>query len=123
MLSSCACDNSEDLTRFPGNADVLRNGKVASVATFTELEDIEFPGMGKLEAFITSGGLSTTPWSFEGKIKELDYKTIRYPGHYAKFKVLRDLGLLSEDSVQVGTVPSDVTVAHCCFTHSRRVPK
>lgn len=73
--------------------------------------------MGRLEAFITSGGLSTTPWTFAGKIKSLDYKTIRYPGHYEKFKVryarththnlhaakvLLDLGLLSEQAVRVG---------------------
>lgn len=81
---------------------MLRDGKVSSVATFTELENFEDPDLGKLECFITSGGLSTTPWSFEGKIKNLDYKTIRYPGHHAKFKLLLDLGLLSEDAVRVG---------------------
>ena len=93
-----------------GNADVIRNGKVSTIPTFTELEPIEWPGMGKLEAFITSGGLSTTPWTFEGKIKELDYKTIRYPGHHAKFKVLLDLGLLGEQPVRVGA--NDVVPRH-----------
>ena len=39
------------------------------------------------------------PESFRGKIKELDYKTIRYPGHCEKFKLLIDLGFAEGDGV------------------------
>jgi lysine 6-dehydrogenase len=42
------------------------------------------------------------PQTFLGKIRDLDYKTIRYPGHCAKFKTLVDLGLASSDPVNVG---------------------
>lgn len=85
-----------------GHAEVLRQGRVVSVATFTGLETVHVPGLGRLEAFITSGGLSTTPTSFAGRIEELDYKTLRYPGHHAKFQVLLELGLLDEDPIAVG---------------------
>lgn len=85
-----------------GRAQVLRGGEVTEVDTFTGLESFEVEGVGPVEAFITSGGLSTTPETYAGRIDQLDYKTIRYPGHHEKFKVLLDLGLLGEDPVRVG---------------------
>ncbi|QDU68596.1 saccharopine dehydrogenase family protein [Engelhardtia mirabilis] len=88
------------LNEYFGRAQVLREGRVVEVPTFTELEQLEFDRIGAVEAFVTSGGLSTTPWTFEGRIDRLDYKTVRYPGHHGKFKLLLELGLLDEDPVQ-----------------------
>lgn len=93
-----------------GEAQVLRGGRVVSAATFGELETLDWPGLGPVEAFLTSGGLSTTPWTFAGRIAELDYKTVRYPGHHAKFQTLLELGLLGEDPVRVGS--QDVVPRH-----------
>src|SRR5258708_38737575 len=60
----------------------------------SELEDIEFPPpFGKPDAFQTSGGTSTLPDPFLGRVRELDYKPIRYRGHCDKFKTMIDLGL------------------------------
>jgi len=88
-----------------GKAHVIRDGKVVEIDTFTELEEIEFPEpVGRCEAFVTSGGASTAPLSFEGKVDRYEYKTVRYPGHHAKFKVIKDLGLLEQEPVQVGGV-------------------
>lgn len=88
-----------------GKAHVLREGKVVEIDTFTELEEIEFPSpVGKCEAFVTSGGASTAPLTFEGKVETYEYKTVRYPGHYAGFKVIKDLGLLDTEPVKVGDV-------------------
>src|SRR5262249_8291951 len=82
---------------------VLRRGKVAKIDTFSELETLDFPApVGRCEAFVTSGGTSTVPLSFDGQVDELDYKTVRYPGHFAKFKVLLDLGLLELEPVDLG---------------------
>lgn len=67
----------------------------------TEIEDIAFEGFPPLEAFQTSGGTSTLPETFLGKLRELDYKTIRYAGHCAKFKTMIDLGLCSSEEVSV----------------------
>ena len=60
---------------------VLRDGKIQTIDPLIELEDIEFPGFGTLEAFTTSGGTSTLVDTYKDRLKNLDYKTIRYPGH------------------------------------------
>lgn len=86
-----------------GKAVILRDGQVVEVDTFDELETLELPApLGTCEAFTTSGGTSTCPWTFAGQVKTYEYKTVRYPGHYEKFKLMRDLGLLELDPVQVG---------------------
>jgi lysine 6-dehydrogenase len=95
-----------------GKAHVLRDGKVVEVDTFTEVEDLDFPApLGRCEAFVTSGGASTAPLTFEGRVERYEYKTVRYPGHHAKFKVIKDLGMLDLDPVRVGeteVVPREV---------------
>ncbi|MBX3293576.1 MAG: saccharopine dehydrogenase NADP-binding domain-containing protein [Acidobacteria bacterium] len=80
-------------------ARVIRNGKITEIPSMTEIESLEFDGFPPLEAFQTSGGTSTLPDSFLGKIDELDYKTIRYAGHCEKFKTMIDLGLCSSDEI------------------------
>ena len=82
-------------------ARVIRDGQIIEVPSMTELESLEFDGFPELEAFQTSGGTSTLPDTFLGKIKELDYKTIRYAGHCDKFKAMIDLGLCSSDEILV----------------------
>lgn len=73
---------------------VLRGGKLLEVPGLSELESLEFPEpFGNLEAFQTSGGTSTLVNTLEGEVEELDYKTIRYPGHHAHVQVLHELGL------------------------------
>ena len=71
---------------YHDNAYFLRDGKITEVPCFEELEELDFPPqLGRLEAAVTSGGLSTAPWTFEGKIERLENKTLRYPGHWAQF--------------------------------------
>ena len=97
---------------YHGHAYFLREGKVTEVPCFDGYEVLEFgPPIGNLEAFVTSGGLSTAPWTFEGKLQRLENKTLRYPGHWAQFKAFSDLGLLEMEPIAVGTervVPRDV---------------
>ncbi len=81
----------------------IRDGEIVEVDPMTEVEELVFRApFGKLEAFNTSGGTSTLPKTFLGKAKNLDYKTIRYPGHCARFKLLMDLGLTGSKPVKVG---------------------
>jgi lysine 6-dehydrogenase len=83
-------------------ARVIRGGEVVVVQSMTELESLEFPPpFGAMEAFQTSGGTSTLVETFKGKVRELDYKTIRYPGHCSRFRTMIDLGLCSSESVSV----------------------
>ncbi len=82
-------------------ARVIRDGKITEVDSMTEIESLAFEGFPELEAFQTSGGTSTLPDTFLGKIRELDYKTIRYAGHCEKFKTMIDLGLCSSEEITV----------------------
>src|ERR1041384_6194249 len=94
---------------------ILRDGKRTTVEALSELEYVDFPTpIGKLEAFHTGGGISTMPFAWEGKIREMEYKTLRYPGHVAIVKPIRDLGLLDNKPVNVKghpVVPRDVFIA------------
>ena len=81
---------------------VLRNGKRTQVRALSELEPVEFgDGVGTLEAFHTAGGLSTMAFRYEEKIPEMEYKTLRYPGHAERMEAIRDLGLLDLEPVEV----------------------
>src|ERR1051326_5350897 len=62
-------------------ARVIRDGKVVTIESMTEIESLDFPQpFGTMEAFQTSGGTSTLVETFLGKVSALDYKTIGYPG-------------------------------------------
>lgn len=103
----------EGLTNeYFGKAIALREGAIVSIDTFDELERFELPQpIGIVEAFTTSGGTSTCPYTFEGKLSTYDYKTIRYPGHFEQLKLFRDLGFLSLDPIDVKgahVVPRDL---------------
>ncbi|HWO89258.1 MAG TPA: saccharopine dehydrogenase C-terminal domain-containing protein [Gemmatimonadales bacterium] len=81
---------------------VLRGGKRTRVDALSELELVEFPApIGQLEAFHTGGGISTMPFDYEGKIPVMEYKTLRYPGHVAIMRPIRELGLLDTKPVTV----------------------
>ena len=84
-----------------GQATFLRDGQLSSVDTLTEPEFIEFAPLGRLEAEVTSGGLSTSPWTFEGQLQELTNKTLRYPGHFEWLRAFKELGLFSEEAIQI----------------------
>ncbi|HEY4551955.1 MAG TPA: saccharopine dehydrogenase C-terminal domain-containing protein, partial [Bacillaceae bacterium] len=75
---------------------IVRNGVKREIPSLSEVEKIYFEKFGPLEAFHTSGGTSTLPVSYP-HLEELEYKTIRYPGHAEKFKLLVDLNLTRND--------------------------
>jgi len=93
------------INEYAERALALRDGRLAVLDSLTELEELEFPPpFGKLEAFVTSGGASTLPRTMAGKVRELDYKTIRYPGHCAAMKAMLWLGLGGTRPVKAGAV-------------------
>ena len=92
--------NIKGLTNeYDGAAYFIENGMVTEVPCFEYLENLEFKNIGKLEAAVTSGGLSTMPWTFEGKLNVLHNKTLRYEGHWEQMKAFRELGLFEEESI------------------------
>ena len=93
---------------------VVRDGKQTQVKALSEVEEVDFPGVGRLEAFHTAGGLSAMAQRYEGKIPTMEYKTLRYPGHAKLMETLRELGLFSTEPVDVkGTpvAPRDLFIA------------
>ncbi|MFM9905714.1 MAG: saccharopine dehydrogenase family protein [Pyrinomonadaceae bacterium] len=99
------------INEYIETARVIRDGHLTTVESMTELESLSFEGFPPLEAFQTSGGTSTLPDTFLGKIRELDYKTIRYAGHCEKFKTMIDLGLCSSDEI-VLSEPGAIATGH-----------
>ncbi len=102
---------------------VVRDGKAQQVEALSEVETVEFPEpVGALEAFHTAGGLSSMAWTHEGRVRTMEYKTLRYPGHAEIMRAIRGLGLLSTEPVRAGSadvVPRDVFIA-CAEPRLRR---
>lgn len=91
------------INEYLEDAIVLEDGQIKMVPSMTDVEELEFPRpFGLLEAFNTSGGTSTLPFTFENTISYLDYKTIRYPGHCHIMKAMLDLGFADEEKMQFG---------------------
>jgi lysine 6-dehydrogenase len=82
-------------------ARILRKGKLTTIAPLTEPEEFRMNGFPPLVAFHTSGGTSTLPESFEGRVGECFEKTLRYPGHYDLLCELQALGLFSSDKMKI----------------------
>jgi lysine 6-dehydrogenase len=90
------------LNEYVERARVIRGGQIVEVESLTEVEALSFPApFERMEAFQTSGGTSTLPDTFHRRLQELDYKTIRYPGHCEQFKLLVELGLAASEEVDL----------------------
>lgn len=73
--------------------EAIVNGELSEVPALEEREEFSLDGV-TYEAFNTSGGLGTLCETLAGKVRTLNYRTIRYPGHVALMKaLLNDLGL------------------------------
>ncbi len=87
------------LREYLDDARVVREGKVVKVKPFSAVETVKFPEpIGKLEAFCTDG-LATLLYTMKD-LKEMDEKTLRWPGHAEKMKLLIDAGFLSDDELE-----------------------
>jgi lysine 6-dehydrogenase len=85
-------------------ARILRKGKLLTIEPLTEPEEFHMDGFSPLIAFHTSGGTSTLPETFEGRVGECFEKTLRYPGHYDLLCELKALGLFSGEKMKIGKV-------------------
>ena len=108
------------INEYTGKCRIISDGKIEEVEALTEIEEIYFSDFGKLECFHTSGSSSTLPKTFKNKIMELDDKTIRYPGHCEIIKVMINIGLASEKTVnctklKFGALPNFTPSIHPAF--------
>jgi lysine 6-dehydrogenase len=97
---------------YAENAVFIRDGRITEVEPMSELEVVDFDApIGTLEAFVTGGGTDSMPWTYDGKLRTLQNKTLRYPGHYAQLRAFYDLGLWDAHPIRAGgqdIVPRDV---------------
>ncbi len=93
------------INEYVEDSIILQDNKIIKKKSMTEVEKIFFPKpFGEMEAFFTSGGSSTLPYTFKNDIKYLDYKTIRYPGHCKNFRVLLDIILGDEKPIRMNNI-------------------
>jgi lysine 6-dehydrogenase len=90
------------INEYAEQARVLRNGKMIDIEPLSEIEEFRIPGFPVLEAFHTSGGTSTMPETFGGKVGECFEKTIRYEGHVARIRALYEFGLFDKKPRKIG---------------------
>ena len=81
------------------DVNIVEGGRIVRVPALSGLEEMEFPGVGKLEAFYTDG-LRTLTHTFQS-VESLWEKSLRYPGHVEKIRLLRELGFFGDDAVTV----------------------
>ena len=72
---------------YIAECDIIEGGKALKVPALRLNEILRIDGI-EYEAFTTSGGLGTMTETYLGKTEELNYKSIRYPGHLAGMKLL-----------------------------------
>ncbi|HKZ94271.1 MAG TPA: saccharopine dehydrogenase family protein [Candidatus Bathyarchaeia archaeon] len=99
------------IDEYMRKARIIKDGKITEVEPLATLEQIELPGVGKLEAFF-SDGLRTLLHTVKG-VENLAEKTLRYPGHIEKIRLLREMGFFDEKPVQIddsSVSPRSVTV-------------
>ena len=89
--------STEGLINEYGNAcEAVVDGKIIDAAPLEGLEEIEIDGT-LYEAFNTSGGLGSLAESYGKQCEQINYKTMRYPGHCAQMRLLmNDLKLNSD---------------------------
>ena len=81
------------INEYVNEVDVISGGKHIKAAPLDGLEHLFIDG-NKYEAFNTSGGVATMCETFQNQVKNMSYKTIRYPGHHNSMKfLLEDLNL------------------------------
>lgn len=81
------------INEYCNPCEAIHNGKKVEVLALEGLEHFSLDGV-RYEAFNTSGGLGTLCDTLDGKVRSLNYKTVRYPGHRDMAKMLiGDLGL------------------------------
>jgi len=87
------------INEYSRPARIIEYGKEKLVDALSGRGFLNFPGVGRLEYFITDG-LGSLPRSFPN-VREMNEYTLRYPGHAEIMKTLRVLGFFEDKEVQV----------------------
>jgi lysine 6-dehydrogenase len=99
------------IAEYTRPARIRRGGQDLELPALAEVEPVDLPGTGRLEAFLTDGLRTLLRTS---QAPDLVEKTLRWPGHADRVRVLRDSGFFDERPRQidgVAVVPLDLTTA------------
>jgi saccharopine dehydrogenase-like NADP-dependent oxidoreductase len=115
------------INEYCNTCEAIHGGKLIDLLPLEGLENFSLDGV-RYEAFNTSGGLGTMCDSLAGKVRELDYKTVRYVGHRDLMKVLINELRMSEHRDQLKEILEraipvtfqDVVVTFCTVTGWRK---
>jgi lysine 6-dehydrogenase len=110
-------DVVEEYTR---PARIFEDGKLVTRPALSEVERLEIPGIGTVEAFLTDGLrtlLRTVP------ARTMKEKTLRYPGHAEKMEVLREAGFFDETPLELrGATVVPRRIAERLLSRAWRLP-
>ncbi len=89
---------------YTNPVQIIRDGQLETVEPLTGMERIHFEDpFGEMEAFYTAGGLSTLTEQLAGRVKVLDYKSIRWPCHASQMRFVLGLGFGEPRTIDVRT--------------------
>jgi len=81
------------INEYGNPCEAIVNGKELMLMPLDDLEEIKIDGL-TYEAFNTSGGIGSLAKTYHGRVRNMNYKTVRYPGHCHKMQFLmNDLNL------------------------------
>lgn len=89
------------INEYAGTAVALKEGKLVKLPALSELDALELAPFGRVEAGHAAGGLSTLAESFQGKVKTMFNKFLRYPGHIPTMEAMRAMGFFDETPLEV----------------------
>jgi len=91
------------VNEYLNDCEVLEDGEIKWVSPMEWKEKLYIDGV-ELEAFTTSGGLGTMCETYLGKVPNIDYKTMRYPGHMDQMNFFFHELLMRERRQQAGEI-------------------
>jgi lysine 6-dehydrogenase len=89
------------INEYAGEAKALKDGKLVTVPALSELDVMDVPSLGRLEAGHAAGGLSTLAETYQGRVKTMFNKFFRYPGHIPAMVAMNALGYFDEAPVEL----------------------
>jgi saccharopine dehydrogenase-like NADP-dependent oxidoreductase len=100
------------INEYCNPCEAIVDGKLREVPALEEMEHFSLDGID-YEAFNTSGGLGTLAETLQGKIENLNYKTVRYPGHRDIIKTLvRDLRLSQRRDIMKDVLETAIPITY-----------
>lgn len=105
------------VNEYLNDCEVIEDGEHKWVSPMEWVETVHVNGV-RLEAFTTSGGLGTMCDTYAGRVENLDYKTMRYPGHASLMNFFFHELLMRDDRELAGRIlknakpPVDEDVVH-----------